>query len=93
MNKELINMLEDLRDFSENRVPINLKSLINTIKEYGYNVIASEGERDARLGIFNNFIDPFRPICVIHFFHTDKNNILMSGVTNSVIKGIDFVSI
>ena len=93
MNKEMINLLNDLRDFAANRVPINIESLKNTIKLYGYNIVVSERSKDAKIGVFEDFKDlcPFNPICLIHYIYINENDILVTSVTNSRIKEMDFV--
>ena len=93
MNKEMINLLNDLRDFAANRVPINIESLKNTIKLYGYNIVVSERSKDAKIGIFEDFKDlcPFDAICVIHYIYINENDILVTCITNSKMKELDFV--
>ena len=93
VNKEMINLLNDLRDFAANRVPINIESLKNTIKLYGYNIVVSERSKDAKIGVFNDFSDlcPFDAICVIHYIHINENDILVTCITNSRMKELDFV--
>lgn len=92
MNKEMINLLKDLREFAANRTPINLESLKNTVRQYGYGVVAPKG----RIGVFDDLIVfpdmySFNTICVIHYIYSDENNILITSVTNSRIKELDFV--
>lgn len=93
MNKEMIKLLNDLRDFAANRVPINIESLKNTIKLYGYNIVVSERSKDAKIGVFNDFSDlcPFNAICVIHYIYINENDILVTCITNSRMKELDFV--
>ena len=93
MNKELIKLLNDLRDFAANRVPINIESLKNTIKLYGYNIVVSERSKDAKIGVFEDFKDlcPFDAICVIHYIYINENDILVTCITNSRMKGLEFV--
>ena len=93
MNKEMIDLLEDLRDFAANRVPINIESLKNTIKLYGYNIVVSERTKDAKIGVFEDFKDlcPFNAICVIHYIYINENDILVTCITNSRMKGLEFV--
>ena len=93
MNKEMINLLKDLRDFAANRTPINIESLKNTIKLYGYNIVVSERSRDAKIGVFNDFSDlcTFDAICVIHYIYINENDILVTCITNSRMKELDFV--
>ena len=93
MNKEMIDLLEDLRDFAANRVPINIESLKNTIKLYGYNIVVSERTKDAKIGVFEDFKDlyPFDAVCVIHYIYIDENDILVTCITNSRMKGLEFV--
>ena len=93
MNKEMINLLNDLRDFAANRVPINIESLKNTIKLYGYNIVVSERTKDAKIGVFEDFKDlcPFDAVCVIHYIYINENDILVTCITNSRMKGLEFV--
>ena len=93
MNKEMIKLLNDLRDFAANRVPINIESLKNTIKLYGYNIVVSERSKDAKIGVFNDFSDlcPFNAVCVIHYIYINENDILVTCITNSRMKELDFV--
>ena len=93
MNKEMINLLNDLRDFAANRVPINIESLKNTIKLYGYNIVVSERSKDAKIGVFEDFKDlcPFDAVCVIHYIYINENDILVTCITNSRMKGLEFV--
>ena len=93
MNKEMIDLLKDLRDFAANRVPINIESLKNTIKLYGYNIVVSERTKDAKIGVFEDFKDlcKFDAVCVIHYIYIDENNILVTCITNSRMKGLEFV--
>ena len=93
MNKEMIELLVDLRDFAANRVPINIESLKNTIKLYGYNIVVSERSKDAKIGVFEDFKDlcPFNAICVIHYIYINENDILVTCITNSRVKGLEFV--
>ena len=93
MNKEMIELLVDLRDFAANRTPINIESLKNTIKLYGYNIVVSERTKDAKIGVFEDFKDlcPFDAVCVIHYIYIDENNILVTCITNSRMKGLEFV--
>ena len=93
MNKEMINLLNDLRDFAANRTPINIESLKNTIKLYGYNIVVSERSKDAKIGVFNDFSDlcPFDAVCVIHYIYINENDILVTCITNSRMKELDFV--
>ena len=93
MNKEMIKLVNDLRDFAAKRVPINIESLKNTIKLYGYNIVVSERSKDAKIGVFNDFSDlcPFNAICVIHYIYINENNILVTCITNSRMKEMDFV--
>ena len=93
MNKEMIELLVDLRDFAANRTPINIESLKNTIKLYGYNIVVSEKTKDAKIGVFEDFKDlcPFDAVCVIHYIYIDENNILVTCITNSRMKGLEFV--
>ena len=93
VNKEMINLLNDLRDFAANRVPINIESLKNTIKLYGYNIVVSERSKDAKIGVFNDFSDlcPFDAVCVIHYIYINESDILVTCITNSRIKEMDFV--
>ena len=92
MNKEMIKLLKDLREFAANRTPLNLESLKNTVKQCGYSVVAPKG----RIGVFDDlmvFPDmySFNTICVIHYTYVNENNILITSVTNSRIKELDFV--
>lgn len=92
MNKEMIDLLNDLRDFAANRVPINIESLKNTIKQCGYSVVAPKG----KIGVFDDLVAfpdlyPYFPICVIHYVYIDENDIQVTSVTNSIIDGMDFV--
>ena len=93
MNKEMIDLLNDLRDFAANRVPINIESLKNTIKLYGYNIVVSERSKDAKIGVFEDFKDlcPFDAVCVIHYIYINDNDILVTCITNSRMKGLEFV--
>ena len=93
MNKEMIDLLNDLRDFAANRVPINIESLKNTIKLYGYNIVVSERSKDAKIGVFEDFKDlcPFDAVCVIHYIYINENDILVTCITNSRMKGLEFV--
>ena len=93
MNKEMIDLLKDLRDFAANRVPINIESLKNTIKLYGYNIVVSERSKDAKIGVFEDFKDlcPFDAVCVIHYIYINENDILVTCITNSRMKGLEFV--
>lgn len=93
MNKEMIDLLKDLRDFAANRVPINIESLKNTIKLYGYNIVVSERSKDAKIGVFEDFKDLclFDAICVIHYIYINENDILVTCITNSRMKELDFV--
>ena len=93
MNKEMIDLLKDLRDFAANRVPINIESLKNTIKLYGYNIVVSERSKDAKIGVFEDFKDlcPFDAVCVIHYIYVNENDILVTCITNSRMKGLEFV--
>ena len=93
MNKEMIKLLNDLRDFAANRVPINIESLKNTIKLYGYNIVVSERSKDAKIGVFEDFKDlcPFDAVCVIHYIYINDNDILVTCITNSRMKGLEFV--
>ena len=92
MNKEMIKLLKDLREFAANRTPLNLESLKNTVKQCGYSVVAPKG----RIGVFDDLIVfpdlcSFDAICIIHYIYFDENNILVTSVTNSRIKELDFV--
>ena len=93
MNKEMINLLKDLRDFAANRTPINIKKMKNTIKLYGYNIDVSERSKDAKIGVFEDFKDlcPFNAVCVIHYIYINENDILVTCITNSRMKELDFV--
>ena len=93
MNKEMINLLKDLKDFAANRTPINIESLKNTIKLYGYNIVVSERTKDAKIGVFEDFKDlcPFDAVCVIHYIYINENDILVTCITNSRMKEMDFV--
>ena len=93
MNKEMINLLKDLKDFAANRTPINIESLKNTIKLYGYNIVVSERSKDAKIGVFEDFKDlcPFDAVCVIHYIYVNENDILVTCITNSRMKGLEFV--
>ena len=93
MNKEMIDLLGDLRDFAANRTPINIESLKNTIKLYGYNIVVSERSKDAKIGVFEDFKDLclFDAICVIHYIYINENDILVTCITNSRMKELDFV--
>ena len=93
MNKEMINLLKDLKDFAANRTQINIESLKNTIKLYGYNIVVSERSKDAKIGVFEDFKDlcPFDAVCVIHYIYINENNILVTCITNSRMKGWEFV--
>lgn len=93
MNKELIKLLNDLKDLAANEVAINLESLKHTITSYHYSMVVSVGVTGGKLGIFDNFSDlcPFNPICLIHYIHINENDILVTSVTNSRIKEMDFV--
>ena len=93
MNKEMINLLKDLKDFAANRVPINIESLKNTIKLYGYNIVVSERKKKKKIGVFEDFKDlcPFDAVCVIHYIYINENDILVTCITNSRMKGLEFV--
>ena len=93
MNKEMINLLKDLKDFAANRIPINIENLKNTIKLYRYNIVVSERSKDAKIGVFEDFKDlcPFDAVCVIHYIYINENDILVTCITNSRMKELDFV--
>ena len=93
MNKELIKLLNDLKDLAANRTPLNLESLKNTIKLYGYNIVVSERTKDAKIGVFEDFKDlcPFDAVCVIHYIYINENDILVTCITNSRMKELEFV--
>lgn len=93
MNKDIIELLNDLKDLAANEVVINLESLKNTITSYHYSMVVSVGVTGGKLGIFDNFSDlcPFDAVCVIHYIYINENDILVTCITNSRIKEMDFV--
>ena len=84
MNAELINLIEDLKELGENRVEININSLLNTIKLCGYSCINSD---DTQIGIFENdgpYLTSNKLVGVLHYMRCDliSNDILITGFTH-----------
>ena len=92
MNKEMIDLLIDLKELGENRVPVNINSLINSIKLCGYNYINANDTDDTRIGIFENnevWLTANGLIGVLHYKKINDNDILITGLTYSGIH--DFI--
>ena len=85
MNKEMINLIEDLKELGENRVPVNINSLLNSIKLCGYNYINANDTDDTRIGIFENnevWLTANRLIGILHYKKINDNDILITGFTH-----------
>ena len=85
MNAELINLIEDLKELGENRVEININSLLNTIKICGYSYINANDTDD--IGIFENngaYLTSNKLVGVLHYMRCDLigNDILITGFTH-----------